>query len=854
MVKPRVFGTKSFIYTMIGTVIVIGIVVGTIFIIRATKKKKKLVVPLIKPLIPLCPEHCLKCDKDGKCLICKSGWETPGKNCTVKVQVTPITRICPEHCLTCDKDGKCTECGPKWQNLAKGCMVPACPPKCGPHGHCDTDSGHCDCDKNWLHAPDHSCSIPNCYNGVLGKNNKCNCGDSGYEGEFCDKYRCKKGYKWYKSVGKCLECPPGPHKIINKKCGTVCYDPQKQDCLPGNILCDLDEVCGNDCLKSGEVCVDNLPCGGILGTPCVKDKTGKFTQCCTNKEMCEDNICQDCDPKKRIWCNNKCCPEGKKECTDGVCCTKGTKVCPEDKVCCEGGTCCSGKCCPSDTHTCLKDGTCCKKGNLCQLSEETTICCSKCCGKAPNQQCCDDPNMKCLAGVCKTYCGTDIHRDPLYCNLNKPKPQICVQHIPYKGKEISACKNPGCEFTTIHYAPGNIQSLDQPLCEKGPNQIVACQTDDPKGPFTRTASATQHSTVPCTEGDCLALMKQTGIYDVVWDTSKGPGKCTGNFNCRNTNLLPYCHTDDEKCPYLHEGTDLPCCKDSEGNYTGQVCQDKTLACYPDGTCGTPAYACDLGTKECKLSKTGTLWKNKQQCQEACPTYKCDSKSLKCIPVIRGPYPTEEDCQEKCVAYDCDSTSFPFKCNLTPGGKFPTLKECQTSCIAKYNCDTTSTPFKCIPALHGKYDTQAECQSECVTKYNCDMASLDCTPLLGGQYTTLEDCQKKCVQYNCVNYNCEMQKGGQYSTLADCQNRCKSCPTGKPGTICSGHGTCDSNTGVCSCSSVNWGGKDCNTSRCSCGHQVGSECDRCFGTGSNCFDCNTGAGQCISNLCICPCLS
>jgi hypothetical protein len=242
MAKPRVFGTKDFIYSMIGTIIVIGIVLGIIFIIRATKKKKKLVtrplIPLVKPpkvvpltpLTPACPEHCLTCDKDGKkCLTCKQGYEKPDKNCTVKVQVKPLKPLtCFKNCAVCT-DGKCTKCKTGWQNLNKSCLVHECPFPCG-HGKCSHVTGKCVCTPG-----------------------------TKWTGEHCDRQNCDKGYYWSKDAQKCWWDDCRYPKI---KCGTKC--PTKHNPPPTGYKClkDIGEFClGETCNNENgeEICMSDYP-------------------------------------------------------------------------------------------------------------------------------------------------------------------------------------------------------------------------------------------------------------------------------------------------------------------------------------------------------------------------------------------------------------------------------------------------------------------------------------------------------------------------------------------------------------------------------------------------------------------
>lgn len=165
---------------------------------------------------------------------------------------------------------------------------------------------------------------------------------------------CNEGEKYYPSIDKCLQCPPGQHYISGgcqeecnaneKLCGDKCYLPKQFECIDGQ-LCAPNNVCDKQggvkvCCASNEQCDSKTGCG-----KCQKPLCGDI--CCHGEEVCYNNKwC--CDPDKQ--CKDEkgepmCC---EKKCCNGVCCGSGLECSPD-------GDCkisCGKDWCDPDTQLC----------------------------------------------------------------------------------------------------------------------------------------------------------------------------------------------------------------------------------------------------------------------------------------------------------------------------------------------------------------------------------------------------------------------------------------------------------------------------------------------------------------------
>lgn len=645
LLKPIVFGTKGIIYSIIGFVIITGIIVGTIFIIRAERKKKKRRSPVCKKVGGKCFLTYDCCDpyicKDGICEKsgigeCKKNKEDCSKiDCCSPLECnldTNICQNCPGNCDGCNDDGTCKACLPGWTfgPNKQYCIKPECPK--GKAGKVDCGNGTCTkgicvCDPNWEIGPDNACTLPICHNDGQydPKKKACQCSLQ-WEGQFCTKPKCTDGKVWYPSIQACSWCAPEGN-VKNEMCPNeesgVCYNPTADTCINNKTLCENTLVCKTPtttCMTKGETCTTAGPCGGSLGTKPCNLKNNKYTLCCGKGEKCIGNKCVSCSKTGDNWCNTTCCQPPNDQCKNGVCCTKDASVCPTDKQCCINGNCCNdGKCCkspnkcyPGPNGTCVTD--------VCNPREGGTQPCTKACCSikgSPYTWCCGGKNEQCSKteeGVCLTYCGIGPDNQTRLCNLED---QTC-ETITYKKKQSQVCKTLNCEFGSMNYYPDNLVGLpSRPLCITGNNQILACQAGDihyNKLMRTATNDAIQKGKSACTSDDCVYRMAEVGVKGTKWTQKGGGGQCIAQFDCTNPAVLPDCTTKYEYCPYLKVApshSDLACCKEG-GNYTGQICKEVDKLCL-NGQCGKETWACTNNV---------------------------------CVQALGGPYPTKKVCLDK----------------------------------------------------------------------------------------------------------------------------------------------------------------------------------------------------------------
>jgi hypothetical protein len=348
------------------------------------------------------------------------------------------------------------------------------------------------------------------------------------------------------------------------------------------------------------------------------------------------------------------------------------------------------------------------------------------------------------------------------------------------------------------------------------NKKVCCT----KGDILCTDGSCCTPPAKCVNGTCCPKERQCG----------SSGCCTNNC-CENGTK---CCSEIAKNLVCHNDTCLTPC----GSGGSKIYCDESEICFVDHDskgnhyigCESPKGKCDWGNTTYDPPDIGE--------SSICKTP--DGYLIDCNnPKISGPYSRSESIPEstvkKCTAGDCYHKALQTGLNTITWDSEKSVCYGEFDCSALPGCETG----KCW-AYPG--NPKSCCTGDYLGKV-CANKDLICYP--DGT------CGKEA--YNCVNYNCVMQKGGQYSTLADCQDHCKKCPTGKPGTICSGHGTCNPTTGICSCSSVNWGGNNCYTPMCRCGKQIVDECAPCEKGGeANCFSCTQNIFDKCGSSCACKC--
>jgi hypothetical protein len=403
--------------------------------------------------------------------------------------------------------------------------------------------------------------------------------------------------------------------VFATKCPGQRYDPDQKKCI---TVCDTDKI--ND-PKTGE-CKTN--CNGkvldddheIINNKCVSKCKNNLIRCGFE---CIDNVIRVCDKQNGVCNANQLCSP------DGICC-KPTEHCVTDNVTglTKCGECpniiCNGECCLDDTYVCTAN-KCCKKDNVSKDKNGIDVCCeqSPCIDSSGNKLCCDTgageicKNGKCIIGCPNpaemglyTCNGASI---PYPTNVNiacDPAQELCLHNC--DTNQFSCVSKNDCWKNTT-YTP--------PLLNNGSNNIllgnlsvnVCSDSIDGSGNLwiknpgknlynTIKVESNLGSTQNCGQQSCLDKISQDSSTIVNFqppskvDVTSNPGLCESSISCsqnllNQTQVNTVCNTLDKNVEEYGR-----CCKDTSGNYTGQICKPGE-SCI-NGVCHNKSTYCGVG--------------------------------------------------------------------------------------------------------------------------------------------------------------------------------------------------------------------------------------------------------------------
>ena len=463
---------------------------------------------------------------------------------------------------------------------------------------------------------------------------------------------CQSGAKYYPSVGKCLQCPPGQISYSTcgcihpcgegmSQCGCSCISPHLEECID-NKPCNNAQSCENGkiCCGDGAKCdvsvvQDCMPgytpstkdgchwCTADKATGNTKDADKKCTVN-TNKGPCDQDYCKvgvqirppDCKTGYHASEEDGCffCMKDGVKCTidigndKGKCgqtnyCTPGVEVHVPGQACKKCGKdsiICNGKCC-NDNQLCTING-CCDKSGFCIDKAGNKTCCAS--GKCCNGKCCKaaGPDGKktmicCDSGdgeKCVVSCSDSQSCDDTTCDPDAH--EICFKDKFNKDGTIApeikySCASKKCEWEPAIYNPPDEGATKTCSTDSSGKTLVSCNGGykEPPGPYQKTGYVLPTAT--CGPNDCKKRLGDIkGVVEAEWEHTSGSDKgvCSATWDC-NT-YLPKC----DACPLTSDQT--RCCQDG-GKFTGQIC--------PQGThCGldesgtqicTTGYVCDYAS-------------------------------------------------------------------------------------------------------------------------------------------------------------------------------------------------------------------------------------------------------------------
>lgn len=436
--------------------------------------------------------------------------------------------------------------------------------------------------------------------------------------------------------GKCIPtCPKDRPKLCSGP--NQCYSDEQQTCLNDKILCDIEQVCGDDnCCKpengqpttcsNGNIIFKSSDSFSVIegnsinttitikaGTysttdsdidsyyPTVLSKlltsasANKYTYTCTfdgtklvftvsNNKSFQPTFNfpygTTSDPSKfgfdftsHDFTNNTLTSD-----------SLNTNYCYVTE-CLSGQEVCGNKgCCHKDL--CLVnngDSTCCNK-KICGTAPNATCCPTdqECCGNV----CCPDGEICGKDGKCKIACDLpDKDGKKLYCDPNTKDDKegdFCVL-IGDKQTSYSYCGSNDCivndfKFNPVDlYGPNPLAKIVLPVCSGSDGKLYSGNYSLNSGTtLSRDLSMEFNKRLSrlCTKNDCTQLYKYHGIKNFI----PNDDRCYATFDCLqilNENDKEY----SNKCPFGDGSTQ--CVYDSLGNFTGQVCPDTTFAYRSD---------------------------------------------------------------------------------------------------------------------------------------------------------------------------------------------------------------------------------------------------------------------------------
>eukprot|EP00727_Mastigamoeba_balamuthi_P004624 m51a1_g1416 putative low quality protein: tenascin-x (2078) ;mRNA; f:40510-48712 len=523
-------------------------------------------------------------------------------------------------------------------------------------------------------------------------------------------------------------------------------------------------------------------------------------------------------------CPNNCnCPEGD-SCTLDVCrgCCKDTisGVCQ----CKSGytGTDCGMRTCPLNCSG--SNGVCDPVTGTCSCyngftgpacNQKTYTCPLNCSG----QGYCDIYTAKCLCAAKRWGDGCENIACPPYNN-----PPFCSAHGSCDGATGKCvCQNGWvgdlCNVP-IHLCPNNCTSTARGYCDLTTGNCTCLKVGSVQygGSDCSTVvclkSCSSHGLCNTTSGLCQCYANWTALDCSVKNVAC-PGNCSGRGTCDSTQGVCYCddkYTGDDcaktKCPGVPEcnsphgtcnynnGT-CTCERNATGSYeyTGLWCTTKVYSCPDDCNANTSRGFCDPVTGQCHCTwpAIGTSCAQTQCASPKCSGHgSCDLNTGKC------------QCWEKYnVTADCSILSLQCSddCDVMGGGF----------------CDQTTGECKCYS---GWGSGPAGPCTERVCSQNCNYPNGVCvngTCACTSRYTG--------VVCAILNIDCPGNCSGGHGTCNRQTGKC-SCYPGYEGEACelipctlfkncSSHGTCDMSDGHCVCdNATGWQPPSCDINSCS----------------------------------------
>ena len=456
---------------------------------------------------------------------------------------------------------------------------------------------------------------------------------------------------------------------------------KKQSKITPRPTCKTNEsLCGDECIDTNIYdCVSDQKCKkNSVG----KDDKGNIICCPDDKYVDSSGNCVKCANK---LCNNQCCSDPK-----FICAENGTTCCDPDFI-------------TDDDECCTED-----KGQICKGKDGKTTCCSKNSGKICVDGICvigcppigDDPKLNMLY-TCPGESGPLRPDNPFNCTGGNVCAIDCTEKDP--NKRYSCVNNQTfCNWDATQYDPvlldvqrdqtKSANSLGQsiPVCKKsdGSLWIKNMRADLSATAYTKSIVDTDHPADP----KCNIVACENKI--IQHDTSIVLGNVGNNFdpNTRTCSSILDCskslfppQTDiADICSRMNKNATVDgydrCCKDSNGNNTGQICE-KSQFCY-NGTCYN-GFEYDDTTKRCipSTKTTSDIYKTVDNCLSdksrpmcnknvpctdwktcyCCPFWSsgdsCQEITLKVPDKDNKPLITMVDYKQLCLRFNISQTTF-----------------------------------------------------------------------------------------------------------------------------------------------------------------------------------------------------
>jgi hypothetical protein len=562
---------------------------------------------------------------------------------------------------------------------------------------------------------------------------------------------------------------------------------------------------GNKVGGKAVACSGNGACD--MGSFTCKCKPGSSGADCGTTRVCADPLCS----------GNGACDRGACKCTDGFqgvsCESKESASCPKNrgKECSGAGKCFFGKCiCPVSLT-----------GNACE-----TQAASKCKADAQGKECsgngtCDGARCVCTSGYENGLRGI--------CEVAK------MRSCPSGGAANKACADQGkCDKRTL-----------QCRCDKGFSGDN-CATADATCPGV--GGKVCNGVGKCTGGRCTCPRSHSG--DACETEATCPSAAGAVCSGANKGICDS-RTKTCTCAGLNSGSACDAVRTCSTNSTGSECSAR-------GTCDAKVYkgrgqGQEFSKLTCKCGD-GFTGNTCETAERQCPTDtagqqcggrdggNCDKQSGACLCKFGR---SGADCSTRPVVVGC-----PSDCNG--------LGECKTFTSRAYNATSRAFAFKsigyckcskgtfgraCESSLQGCPSTDAgECNGKGSGKCNEYTGACKCRNGWSGDACNMAAAAVPCPA-NANGTECsaagKCNKDGickctAHFTGIACATALKSCPLGarkisgrgkSPEEVeCSGFGTCDRATGVCTCRS-GYSGDACGAKKtCAAPCQNGGKCD------------------------------